>query len=421
MSNQNDRGGGFLLWGISLISSKLRNRKIRKYNKQSRGLEQHTSVSVDALFPPQSFQDNILISGGDDNTRLRFSQQILINAHAQNHAVIVLCSGNSSLENIICHNNIGIIASRQNKIFDAFTSFELHEIYHLVLDVGRAKYNINPAGRYILQIVCELLAAQNMKPYFANFANFNYHKIADEINKCLSIGQITQSKADDLNSLLAMGQSELPKIDTFFYDMNMQMSNIAAISPNSTGGPSILSAIRKKQIYLIDINSSANSMFMDLIASTFAIALSRGYSFAIFIDDVSLTGNDALKNVLHHTSSQNNIISSKDIFTMHNSDEQSFSTVVGLADKTILLSHGSHISCEMWSKYIGEYDKIDTSQSSGGGWFQSSRWGFISNQSQTETMKREQKIKPDEINRLSQSQIFAYDNKSGSLVQANVI
>jgi len=48
----------------------------------------------------------------------------------------------------------------------------------------------------------------------------------------------------------------------------------------------------------------------------------------------------------------------------------------------------------MWSKYIGENDKVYTSQNSGGGWFRGRR-GYVSIQSQTEAMKREQKIKPE--------------------------
>ena len=98
-----------------------------------------------------------------------------------------------------------------------------------------------------------------------------------------------------------------------------------------------------------------------------------------------------------------------------------FSTIVGVAEKTVLLSHGSHLSCEKWSKYIGEYDKIDVSRNTSGGWFQSGRWGYVTNQGQTMTDKREYKIKPEEINRLGHGEIFAYDNQTGSLVQTLVV
>jgi len=421
MSNQNDRGGGFLLWGISFVSSKLRNRKIRKYNKQSRGLEQHTSITMDALFPVQLIHDNIIISGGTSNERLQFCEKILQNAYTQKQPVIVLTAGNSDLENTIVGNGFGIAASRQRKIFDAFTFLELPDICQVVIDTQRRKYDIKPNGRYILQIAYDIILAHGLRPYFANFIKFTYHQIPDRIDECLANGIIAQSKANELKSLLSMGQTEIAKIDAFFYDAKVQIGSISQTNPNTVGASSALSAIWEEKIFLIDIGSSANIMATEILINTLSIAESKGYNFSLLIDDISVANNETLRNILCQKSSSNKIISTQDAFALFDGEERTFSTVVGLSEKTILLSHGSHISCEMWSKYIGEYDKIDTSQNSGGGWFQSSRWGYVSKQSQTETMKREQKIKPEEINRLLQGQIFAYDNQNGSLIQANII
>jgi len=421
MANQNNRGGGFLLWGINFVSSKIRNRKIRKYNTQARGLKQHANVTADFLFPPQSYQENIIISGGGSGDRLRFCEQILRNAQAQSQAVIVLTAGNVDLENLIAGGGLGIAASRQRKIFDAFTFLEMQDICQVILETNRQKYDIKHSGRYVLQVVFDVLQAQNLKPYFANFADFTYHKIPARINDCLARGLISQSKANDLNSYLAMGQSELSKIDAFFYNARAQMLHIAEVNPNNSGGFSALSAIWNNQIFLIDINSPSNTMLLELIVNTLLVAKNKGMNFSLMIDDIAISSSDSLKRLLSQRANHNNIIISQDVFTMLNGEERTFASAVGLADRTILLSHSSHISCEMWSKYIGNYDKIDLSRSAGGGWFQSSRWGYMSNQTQTETMKREQKIKPEEINRLPQGQIFAYDRQSGNLIQANVL
>ena len=81
----NDRGGGFLLWGINFIRTKLRNRKIRKHNQQARGVETHQNIAVGSLFPPQSYQENIIISGGGQNERLYLCETLILNAHNANH------------------------------------------------------------------------------------------------------------------------------------------------------------------------------------------------------------------------------------------------------------------------------------------------------------------------------------------------
>ena len=64
MSNGQDRGGGCLLFMIDWIFDIINNRRIRKYNKQSRGLEQYQNVTTDILFPPESYLGLIRFSGG---------------------------------------------------------------------------------------------------------------------------------------------------------------------------------------------------------------------------------------------------------------------------------------------------------------------------------------------------------------------
>ena len=418
MSGQNDSGGGCFLWFITWIFRAFRNRKIKKYNERSRGMFQQESITTDMLFPSESFQDNIIVSGGGDGERLRFGERIIENCSSRNHAMIILHLGNGSLENVIATKGLGVIAGKNSKIYDPFTSFELPEISQVVLDTCKLKYDIKPAGRYILQIVHDLLTAQKKRPYFANFVNFKFHQIPDRINNCLTAGEITQAQAGELNNLLMMGQAELAKIDTFFYDMQAQ---IGYMSTGAKGSQSILSTIKHGKTLCVDLSSSANVMLIESIVNTLAIAMNRRYDFSLFIDDVAVANNEMLRHALCQRSAHNNIICSKDLFALLNGKEDVFSAIVGVSDKTVLLSHSSHLSSEKWSKYIGEYDKIDVSYSSSGGFFQSSRWGFVQNQGQTETNKREYKVKPEEINRLPHGQVFVCDHRLGSLIQANVV
>jgi len=418
-SNQNN-GGGFMLWAINSIFSIFRNRKIRKLNKKARGVKQIKKVTTDTLLPLDSYQDNIIISGGGDLERLKFSERILQNSFAQKQTLVALHLGNSSLENVVAGNNLGIIASQNNKTFDPFTSFEVHEIWQVVVDTCKAKYGINSNGRYVLQVVHDLLVAQKIRPYFANFTNFNYRQIPSRINDCLSAGFITKTQANDLNSLLSAGQSEIAKIDNFFNDMAIQVKHIVASDPAKAQAQSVLSAIKFNKTICLDLQSSANTMLVELLANTLMIAMGRGYEFSLFLDDIALANNEALKGILRQKSNHNNIICSKDLFVLLDSDESIFSNIVGVADRTVLLSHGSHISCEMWSKYIGEYEKIDVARNTGGGVFQSGRWGSFAQSGQTMQDKREYKIKPEEINRLPQGQVFAYDKRNSDLIQANV-
>ncbi|MCL2080088.1 MAG: hypothetical protein FWH17_09700 [Oscillospiraceae bacterium] len=414
MSDGNS-GGGCLLWLFDFIFDRINNRRIRKHNKQSRGLEEYKSVTTDVLFPVDSYNESILISGGGAAERMRFSEQIIRNCVAHTRPMIIIHVGNLGLEQMIEQNGYGIAASKYNKQFDVFTSLSLPEMFQILMDTCKTKYDIKPAGRYILQIVHELLTAKKQRPYFAACVNIPLHQLSEQINNALKSGLITQDEANNLNSLLMMGQAEIPKIESFFYDIKAQCGHVQIDNP---GGTSVLSAIKNNKILCIDLNSSGNALLVELIVNSLNIAMNRGFEFTLFVDDVAVANNELLKNALCQRSNHNNVICSKDFYALMNGNDNAFNTLVGEAEKTVLLSHGSHLSCEKWAKYIGEYDKIDVQHNSMGGWsHQQGGYNYGSNYGKTTIDKREFKIKPEEINRLGMSEVIVYDNQTGSLLQ----
>jgi hypothetical protein len=417
MTDNNDSGGGCLLWFIDWIIGIFRNKRIKKYNKQARGVEEYQSTAVNVLFPNHTYKDSIIISGGSQGERLHICEEVLRNAHNASHPVIILHTANGALENVIGRNGFGIVANAQNKMFDAFTSFEFNEIFQVVTDTYKSKYDIKPVGRYVLQVAYDLLINRGKKPYFSGFANCPYFKLSDHITTRLNSGAITQDVADKLNSFLLTGQSECPKIDTFFNDMKSQIDYLSAPDPKSVNAASVLSAIKKKQILCIDIRSSSNVMLLELIVNSLIIAMNRSYDFSLMIDEVAFVNNDMLKNAVCQKSNHHNIIVSKDLYALTGGKEDIFSTIIGEAEKTVLFAHSSSISCEKWSKYVGEYDKLDVSYNHNSTWSQSSKWGYSSSDGQAEKFKREAKVKPEQINRLSQNEAFIYDHATKSLIQ----
>ena len=413
----NDSGGGTFLWLVDTIGGHFRNKRIKKYNKQARGVEEYQSTAVGTLFPPESCKDSVNISGGNQNERLYVCEEILHNTHSAKHPVIILHAANSKMESFVTRYGFGTVVSAQNKVFDAFTSFEFNEILQTVTDTCKSKYDIKPAGRYVLQVVYELLINRGRKPYFSAFANCPYFKLADYIATRLNSGAITQDAADKLNSLLLTGQAECPKIDTFFNDMKSQLGYLSSPDPAKVNAVSVLSAIKNNQILCIDIRSSSNTMLVELIVNSLIIAMNRGCDFSLMIDDIAFVNNEMLKNALCQKSKHHNVIVSKDLYALTGGKEDVFAAIIGEAEKTVLFNHSSGLSCEKWSKYVGEYEKIDVSQNYNSGWHQSGKWGFNSNQGQRETIKREPKVKPEQINCLSQGEAFVYDQSTGSLIQ----
>ena len=415
--SSNDSGGGCFLFLIDFIGNIFRNRRIKKFNKQARGVEEYQSTSVDVLFPPNTYKDSVLVSGGNDNDRLDVCEVIIRNAYNAKHPVIILHTANGGMEKMIARNGFGTVISSNNKLFDAFTSLDFNEIFQVVTESCKTKYDIKPAGRYVLQVAYDLLINRGRNPYFAGFANCPYFQLSNQIESRLNSGAITQDIADKLHSLLLTGQSECLKIDTFFSDAKSQIDYLSAPDPKAVGAISVLSAIKNNQIMCIDVKSSGNVMLVELVVNSLIIAMNRGYDFTLLIDDVAFINNEMLKNTVSQKANHHNIIISKDLYALTGAREDVFTTLIGEAEKTVLFSHSSNISCEKWSKYIGEYDKIDVSWNTNSGFSQSSKWGFNTNQGQTDSMKREAKVKPEQINSLSQNEAIVYDHTTGSLIQ----
>lgn len=417
MSN-NDSGGGCFLWIIDFIFGIFRSKRIKKYNMQARGLDEYDSIPINSLFPIETYNENIIISGGQKSERLYLSEQIIRNAYNASHPVIIIHTANGALEKIIAGAALGTIVSSKSKLFDAFASFEFNEIYQVVTEVFKEKYDIKPAGRYVLQVVYDLLLNMGVAPSFSRFASCPFFKLNSLIASRHSSGKISKSEADKLESLLITGQTECPKIDAFFSDIKAQIDYITTNEPDSDDVVSVLSAVEENKILCIDIKSSTNSILVELIINSLIIAMNRGLEFSLMVDDVSLTNNEKLKNILCQKGNRSNIIVTEDLYSLSSGKDETFLTLIGEADKTVLLSHKSNVSSEKWSKYIGEYDKIEISSNRTGGWSQSSRWGYTSYDGKTETLKREAKIKPEQISYLAANEAIVYDSTTNSLMKA---
>ena len=420
MANNNLLPNGCLLFGINAIMNWFRNRRIRKYNRQARGVEERKVISPDILFPTNAYYNGIIISGGVQNDRLLLSNQIINNLKSLNHPLIILHTGNGVLENIVARNQIGVVINDRHPVLDCFDGLEFDEILHIVTNTCNSRYGMETTARYILQIAYELTVSRGRSPYFYWLEKCPYLNLNTLISERLKNGMITQDKANQLSSLLSAGQNESPKIDTFFSDIKAKIQNISVKDPKTTKPYGIVSAIENRQILCIDIKSSANIMLMELVANSLQVAMNRGLQFSLMLDSIAFANNALFLSILGQATSTQIITLSDDLYALLGAREDIFATLVGRTDKVIVYSHSSNASCEKWSMYLGQYDKIDIANNRMAGWFQSNRWAASAHHGQTETFVREVKVKPEQIRGLMPNEAFVYDSDVGNLIQATV-
>lgn len=104
---------------------------------------------------------------------------------------------------------------------------------------------------------------------------------------------------------------------------------------------------------------------------------------------------------------------------MLNGDEKLMYTLLGNSTENIIMQHGSAVSAEEWSKAIGYYEKTETTTTVSKG---KTKGGFSLFPSYNDTkslaysIKREPIVKSEEILRMSNNEMYIYDQSISLII-----
>ena len=92
-----------------------------------------------------------------------------------------------------------------------------------------------------------------------------------------------------------------------------------------------------------------------------------------------------------------------------------------ILSKVIISKHMSAVSCQKFSEMIGSYDKQEISSSYTGNTNLVGKFSYSTATSKNISIKREEILKPEEIVRLNEDEIYVLDNNYKKLVHVKVI
>lgn len=425
MSNYLNGLAGMLMVGVNNQMNKRTLRKIREANEMNQGIVRYRPSQIEAFIDDTVPVESMLFSGGSNSIRVRAVLRAIECAYIQGYMVLVIHCGNSELEQGLNGyygvNNVCMV-NRNNPIYDPFAGASNAEIARLVISSAPKSNKINSAGRYYLTGVSDYIRCNHKSPRCYMFINCPHLTFIDRVNDAESQGRISSNEARKVISQVMQGEAERGGIDNFFHELSLQGSTVLAKKSNAAHAVNLLTAAQKQQIFSVDVQSGANALLINLLVSETEAVISQGIKMIIVTDSLKTGASEALMNYIRLGGSSNgSIISSDDVFAEFGGSDNDFFSFAGKCSKLIISKHSSAYSCQKMSDAIGSYEKQEVSSSYSRNFNYFGRWGVGAGQTENVSIKRENIVKPEEIQRLNNDEVYILDKHSGELSYTSVI
>ena len=402
---------------ISLINKNTR----KKIDRINRGVIEQKHSSVDALLNSNNGVYNTLISGGNIRERSQWISELVISLHSQGIPTVVVHENNDYLKNSlstrIASNSIAFIDNNSPQL-EPFLGCSSKEITKLLIETATTEYDIKNNARYYIEGMCDYLRVKKLQPTLRLFYKCPHGQLFDFIDDLINKGAITDTQGQAIKSKLMMGQSEQFKVESLISDLYDQSEPLLARNPKLR--KNIVNAVKNNKVIVINISSNANALLIGMLLVQVRNELRKGKELALITDNLSCSSTDLLKKCYVEKSSRCKLVaSSDDILSSCEGDDKVFSTLVGNSDNIVILSHASGATSSKWAETIGYYNKEEASTSYSKGSMRHSPFALFPGKNNTTTtnynIKREYIVKPEQINRMVNNEVYFYRNADNKL------
>lgn len=407
---------------ISLINKNTR----KKIDRINRGVIEKKHSSIGELLNANNEINNTLISGGNIRERSQWISELIINMHSQGIPTIVIHENNdylkTTLTSRIATNSIAFIDNNSPQL-EPFLSCSAKEITKLLVETATTDYDIKNNARYYIEGMCDYLRVKKLQPTLRMFYKCPHGQLFDFIDDLINNGKITDTQGQAIKSKLMMGQSEQFKVESLISDLYDQAEPLLARNPKLR--KNIVNAVKNNKIIVINISSNANALLIGMLLVQVRNELRKGKELALITDNLSCSSTEALKKCFVEKSSRCKLVaSSDDILSSCEGDDKVFSTLVGNSDNIVILSHSSGATSSKWAETIGYYNKEEASTSYSKGSMRHSPFSLFPGKNNTTTtnynIKREYIVKPEQINRMVNNEVYFYRNADNKLIHTFV-
>lgn len=411
----------------SLINTWLANRRtkqtirnIEKNNELRRNITKYEPSDIEGFIERDNNVGSYIISGGDNSIRSRAAASACACSLEQNIPVIVLHEGNKTFERTVTQatafTNNRIIITSNTAVYDPFYNRNNNEICNLILNSCSQSLKINANGQQYILGITDFIKSKNIPPYCEMFVSCPHDYIFEKVDESETNGYLSNADAAKIRNELMQGQSERANIQSFFSQLSYQGNGVLSNKGNRNAAVNIKTAVKHNGLLMIDIGSSTNEILLNLIVNEIKEVLASGKKLMLVLDNININSNDLLNKLIRSLSARClTTLLSSDVYSMLSGEDNLFHTFIGNACKCIVLSHTSGTTCTKWSEIFGYYDVDKISQNITTN--QNYQWGYGSGTSNSISVStnREFIVKPEELARLNQNEVFILDRNAKEL------
>lgn len=400
-------------------------RKIQKGNVEAQGIIEYNPSQIEAFFDNTEPIGNILISGENEYIRYRALARSVECAYSQGYVPVVIHAGNYNLENYLvkCFGTVNVsYLNGQFPYYEPFRGLNDNQICHIIMNSTTDKYEIKGTGKYYIDGISGFMRAKGILPYLWMYITCPHMKLSDLINDEVEKGTITDDIARILLSQIVQGELERGNIENFFAELRNEAEYIIAKKNNLRNAVNIMKTATMRGAVAIDLRAAKNELLLNLLMSEIEMLQSQGEKVFLCFDSIPVVNNQLVERYAQSAGSQSVLcLSGTDVYSEFGGDDKLFYSVVGKASKILILKHMSSYSCQKFSEIVGEYDKQEINDTYTDNTNLIGNFSYSMTSSKNISVKRESIIKPEEIARLRNDEIFILDNCNGELVHTVIV
>lgn len=395
-------------------------RNIEKNNELRKNITYYEPSDIEGFIERDANVGSYIVSGGIQDYRAKAAASIVSCALVQNIPVVVLHEGNITLQTHVASatsfTSNKVIIAKNTSVYDPFYNRTDQEICNLIINSTRSSLTISAVGQQYIIGVSEFIKSKKIPPFFEMFVRCPHDQLFEKIDDAESNGYIDNQKATQIRNLIMQGQTERANVQSFFSQLSYQGSGILSNKGNRDSAVNVKTAVDHNGLIMLDIGSSTNDLLLSLITNEIKEVLASGKQMMLVLDGININSNETLCRMMKSLSSRClTALLSNDVYSLLGADDNTFHSFVGNACKCIVFSHTIGVSCTKWSEVFGYYDVDKVSQNMGTN--QNYQWGygFGSQNSISVATNREFIVKPEELSRLANNEVYILDRNAREL------
>lgn len=398
---------------------------IHNSNIEARGIVHYKPSNIEAFFDENESMGNIVISGVNENIRLRAISRCIECACVKGIMPIIIHSSDHTLENYIVSyfgTNNFLYLNSQFPFYEPLMGLTDNEISHMILNSTTDKYEIKGLGKYYIDGITEFIRSKGIKPYLWMYITCPHMELSDKINEAFEQGKMSESTNRRILSQIVQGELERGNIEKFFDGLRSQGDYIIAKKKSLANATNIIDAYKQTNAIVIDVMSSTNDILINFIMSEIEMLKSKGVKILLCLDNIQVSNNRLIASYIKSSGGQSRIcMTSKDVYADFMGEDSMFYSTLGKSSKIVLLKHLSGYSCGKYSEFIGSYDRQEISETYTGNVNYIGKFSYGTTNSKNISIKREEIVKPEDLLRLDDNEVYVIDGISGEIAYTSIV